>query len=282
MAWTCRAFFVLACLAAPAMIRAHADAEGYKGFHFSTGECGSGDTDCSLRVPKPWTAEEIRLMSAAVDDIEKHSDGRDVIRLAQEHGARELRRYTTGVFASQPQSAIAAELRRGDAALNVYDRFLEDPKARDVHSGRPGYLLLAQRLLHECFHAVDAIDHWSAEADFRRAVGFTTAGARSLFSVENPDDVAILQTWDTELRRLETEHDYAAEWRLNRSLALRMRPVRVPTMRSISSPAEAFAEIGSHLILEPAARSYLARPVVAFFDTRVFPKVRRGQRALRG
>ena len=60
-----------------------------------------------------------------------------------------------------------------------------------------------------------------------------------------------------------------------RSLALRLQPVRVPSMRSVANPAEAFAEIGAHLVLDPSARTYLARPVVEYFDVSVFPALRR-------
>lgn len=49
-----------------------------------------------------------------------------------------------------------------------------------------------------------------------------------------------------------------------------MRPIRVPTMQSIRSPAEAFAEIGSHLVLDQNARKYLPSELTAYFDANVF------------
>jgi hypothetical protein len=41
-------------------------------------------------------------------------------------------------------------------------------------------------------------------------------------------------------------------------------------IQAARSPAEAFAEIGSHLILDPLARRYLPLELVNYFDTRVF------------
>ena len=49
-----------------------------------------------------------------------------------------------------------------------------------------------------------------------------------------------------------------------------MRPVRIPSIQAARSPAEAFAEIGSHLILDPLARQYLPKELVDYFDRRVF------------
>jgi hypothetical protein len=63
--------------------------------------------------------------------------------------------------------------------------------------------------------------------------------------------------------------------RVNRSLALKLRPTRVPSIRATRSPAEAFAEIGAHLVLDPKARTYLPADIVDYFDRHVFvPGVR--------
>ena len=69
---------------------------------------------------------------------------------------------------------------------------------------------------------------------------------------------------------------------LNRSLALKLRPTRVPSIRATRNPAEAFAEIGAHLVLDPKARAYLPADIVAYFDRQVFapthPARRTGRR----
>jgi hypothetical protein len=83
-------------------------------------------------------------------------------------------------------------------------------------------------------------------------------------------EVAALVRFDDDLARFEQSSSWAAQWRLNQTLALGMRPIRVPTMQSIRSPAEAFAEIGSHLILDQNARKYLPSKLTAYFDANVF------------
>ena len=61
---------------------------------------------------------------------------------------------------------------------------------------------------------------------------------------------------------------------LNRSLALKLRPTRVPSIRATRTPAEAFAEIGAHLVLDPKARTYLPADIVAYFDRQIFVAAR--------
>jgi hypothetical protein len=120
-------------------------------------------------------------------------------------------------------------------------------------------------------HAVDGLPgKLSAEAEFLRVAGFTRTGSRVRFEVTTDAEVTALVRFDKDLARFERAGDYAAQWRLNRSLALSTRPIRVPTMQSIRGPAEAFAEIGSHLILDQKARQYLPHDLTTYFDAHVF------------
>ena len=45
-----------------------------------------------------------------------------------------------------------------------------------------------------------------------------------------------------------------------------MRPVRGPTIQATVRPAEAFAGFGAILVLDPNARAYSSRDLVAYFD----------------
>ena len=101
-------------------------------------------------------------------------------------------------------------------------------------------------------------------------VGFQRVGEKWRYRVDTASEVAALVRFDKELLALERSGDAAGQWRLNRSLALNMRPTRVPAMHSIRSPAEAFADIASHLILDPNARTYLPRQYASYFDSNVF------------
>jgi hypothetical protein len=61
-------------------------------------------------------------------------------------------------------------------------------------------------------------------------------------------------------------------------IVLKLRPTRVPSIQATRSPAEAFAEIGAHLVLDPKARAYLPAEIVAYFDREVFVSARPARR----
>jgi hypothetical protein len=241
----------------------------YQGFMFSPGQCKDGESDCLHRGPKAWKQSEIDTLKKSIDEIRRSINGRDVTDRAQTLDAATLQRFTRALVGGTPVPAIGAALRRDRTAkgIDLYDRVFISSKARDKYSGTPGYLLVAHTLLHECFHA---IDNQSLQTTFAELVGFVDAGGRWRFAIRSQAEAAALTQFDNELLRMEQSGDFKGEADLNRRLALAMRPVRFPTMLSTSGPAEAFAEIGAHLILDPNARDYLPRPVVDYFVEKVF------------
>jgi hypothetical protein len=273
-----RGFLELAAIAALVAVGtlAHLGATGqdagvinHEGFALSPGQCETGPLDCGLRGPKAWTGHEIEAVKKAIDEIVDRPGGRSVLARAQQRGAAVLYRFGVGLDRLSPQAGIVATLRRGRrpaAGIDLYDRFFALPGVRDAHSGKPGYLLVAHTLLHECMHAID--DH-SETSEFLEVAGFVRAGSRWRFSA-SAAEAAALTRWDTELPRLEQAGDILELNRLNRKLALDLRPVRVPALTSIRGPAEAFADVGSHLILDDNARTYLPKALVAYFDANVF------------
>ena len=243
----------------------------YLGFIIAPGRCDAGATDCELRKPKPWTAGEIDTLKGAIDEIVARPMGKLIIDRAQRRGFLTLERYAfAGINpesgAPYPPPGPTAALRPYLYTIDIYDPYFAKPRRRDPFSGKPGYLDAARLLLHECFHAVDNL---SRTDEFRKLAGFMRAGSAFTFAAGNEADVHALTEFAKYFNSLESPGDWERLWRANRSLALGMKPVRVPTMGSIRSPAEAFAEIGSHLILDPRARTYLPRETVAYFDERV-------------
>jgi hypothetical protein len=241
----------------------------YEGFAFTTFTCTVEDVACRLAAPKAWTPAEIATVKMAIDEILSHSRGRELAARMTKLGTRDLRRFASGVRKGVPVPAIAAALQRRptSAAIAVYDRFFATQDHRDTHSGRPGYLFVSQLLLHEWMHAIDT---WSDDAEFLKVAGFIRAGARWRFAVQTPAEVEALTQWDRDLEALEKSGDFVAQLHLNRRLALNLKPIRFPTMDCLRGPAEAFAEIGSHLILDPNARNYLPVELVAYFDRHIF------------
>jgi hypothetical protein len=256
---------------------AETDKIDYGGFAVVAGTCAPAETDCEARGPKAWSSGDVAILKAAVNAIVRSSAGKAVIAAAQQGGVREIRRYSSegGRSESQdgpPSAGRIALLRRvgPTAAIDLHDPYFARGQERDAFSGRPGYLLVAEVLLHECFHALDTV---SQSPEFLRLVGFSRAGATWRFEGRTSADVTSLTSFSAQYRRLADKGDWAGIWRANRSLALSMRPVRVPSMMSVRSPAEAFAEIGAHLILDPRARTYLPPETVAYFDAYILPPI---------
>lgn len=240
----------------------------YRGFTFSSGRCEPGQSACARSIPKEWTPSEIAVAKNAIDEILSGKDGVTVVERAHQRGVSALRRY--GVFIGRlgPVPAAAA-LRRDQntAAVEIFDTFFASPGGRDSFSGKPGFLLVSAILLHECMHAIDDV---SREAEFLKVAGFVRRGERWRFSVNTGGEAAVLARFNQEFAPLEMAGDFMAEWRLGRDAAMDMRPVRVPTIQATVRPAEAFAEIGAMLVLDPNARKYLPRDLVAYFDRHVF------------
>jgi hypothetical protein len=259
-------FVPLAMLASAdqAVVRSHA------GFAIEDGACGE-EVACLQRGPKAWTPSEMQTFEEAVRDIQTRPGGQEILKRAQEAGARRVGRFQVGLAEDKPQPGIGAALLRTQAyrGIHLYDRWFSLSKLRDTVGGKPGYRVTSQVLLHECFHAVD---RFSNDPAFMTAAGFVSAGSRWRFSAATVPDMELMLRFEKMQPILESKHDVAGLSRLNRQLALARRPVRVPSMRAVTNPAEAFAEIGSHLIIDARARRYLRKDLVRYFDERVFGK----------
>jgi hypothetical protein len=244
-------------------------------FTFVAGTCEESQGDCQTRGPKAWTDDEASLVSAALDAIAARPLGRLVLNRVALQGVMTLRRFSSG-GASRPKDplgiASAAQFDRTSPAqaIDVHDLYFSYRDVRDRFSGNPGYLLTAEILLHECFHVLDGGTGSLATA---RLAGFSRSGTGWHFSILTAEDALVFNTLSVERARA-GDRSVDVE-RVNRSLALKLRPRRVPSIRATRSPAEAFAEIGAHLVLDPKARTYLPADIVDYFDRHVFvPGVR--------
>ena len=240
----------------------------YRGFAFAAGWCGSDQPACTASVPRHWTTVEVEVVKSAIDEILARPEGADVLERTRQRGVTVLRRYEAfiGRFG---RNATAAALRRDRVApaVEIYDSFFGSPGRRDAYSGKPGFLLVSEILLHECMHAIDDV---SRSAGFLKAAGFVNSGDTWRFAVNTADEAAALSRFNEEFARLEAGGDFIAQWRLGRDAAMNMRPIRVPTIQATVRSTEAFAEIGAVLVLDPNARKYLPRDLVAYFDRNVF------------
>jgi hypothetical protein len=111
----------------------------------------------------------------------------------------------------------------------------------------------------------------SESAEFAALIGFVSAGAKLRFAASTESEVLALTRYGDAITRVPAGNRVEL-WRTSRSFALQMRPVRIPSMQSLQSPGEAFADIGSHLILDRRARRYLPKQIVAYFDKHVLSR----------
>jgi hypothetical protein len=256
------------------------EVRAHRGFAFAAGTCEEPTGDCGTRGPKAWNDEEASLVSAALDAIAAKPLGRLVLDRAALQGLTTLRRFTSGA-ASRPKDPLgigsAAQFDRASAAhaLDIHDPYFSYRGVRDGFSGRPGYLVTAETLLHEYFHV---LDDGKGSLAMARLAGFSLSGSRWRFSMVTTEDALVYSRASAAAERARAGDRSVDVLALNRSLALKLRPTRVPSLYATYSPAEAFAEIGAHLVLDPNARTYLPGDIVAYFDREVFiprPTVRR-------
>ena len=253
--------------------------ESHGGFRFEKGDCDRDPGFCERRQPKAWTSDEITIVKQAIDEILTRPLGPEALARCRRNGFDTLRRYTAvgetewstaPDFLPRPQANLHWDPLAPSIDFN--DEFFRDRGLRDSFSGRPGYLVSAAVLLHECMHALDEVSRYPM---FRDLVGFVRAGTRWRFIAGTQSDVAAITEFNRQIVKLARLNDRAGMWRANRRFALSMKPVRLPTMSAVRGPGEAFAEIGAHLILEDRARQYLPKEVVAYFDRNVLEPLTR-------
>jgi hypothetical protein len=244
---------------------------GNRAFAFATGTCEEIATDCQTRGPKAWTDDEVSVASAALDAIAAKRLGRLVLDRVALQGVRTLRRFSTGSPGPKDNLSVesTAQFDRTSPAqaIDIHDLYFSYRGVRDGFSGQPGYLLTAEILLHECFHV---LDQGKGSLALANLAGFSRSATGWHFSILSAEDALIFNSLRAAGERVRGGDQSIDVLRLERSLALKLRHTRVPSIRATRNPAEAFAEIGAHLVLDPTARAYLPADIVAYFDRQVF------------
>ena len=244
------------------------------GFELGRGRCDVPDpSHCDGRRAGKWTTDERAAVGAAVAEIASKPLGRALITAAQARGARALRRYDVGLVPRDERPLVTAEtinalFYRGDPRepfVEIFDRYFEQ-RYRDRSSGS-GFQ--ARILLHELFHVVDdGGSRYSSADNFRTAVGFTRDWLPPLLS----DDLKIEQARvATRVNDLATVGRPDEAWEVGRAFARRFS---MPSMRSMHSAKEGFAELGTHIVLGGEPLDYLKPAVREYFDTVVFAPLR--------
>ena len=240
----------------------------HQGFAFSPGSCELGPQFCAIAVPREWTADEIGLVSGALDEIAATDLGRRIIDHALSNGFRTLRRFARaakpdGERVYQADAATVATTHHDDQGavktIDLTDRFFERHALRDQFSGPPGYLLTTEVLAHELVHAVDMDQRYSGTETFRRGVRLGMPAALQ----------ADVDAANAQRRALVDAGQHADDWYASRSFAIVRLRGRLPSLHALEGYREAFAEIGAHLVLDANARAQFEPRVIRYFTQSV-------------
>jgi hypothetical protein len=240
----------------------------HRGFAFAAGTCELGPRFCAIAAPRDWTADEIALVSGALDEIAASDLGRRITERALSNGFGTLRRFARaakpdGERGYQLDAATVATTHHDDQGavktIDLTDRFFERRALRDQFSGPPGYLLTTEVLAHELVHAVDMDQRYSATETFRRGVRLGMPAALQ----------ADVDAANAERRMLVEAGRHADDWYASRSFAIVRLRGRLPSLHALEGYREAFAEIGAHLVLDANARAQFEPRVIRYFTQSV-------------
>jgi hypothetical protein len=226
---------------------------------------------CVTASPKNWTVEERRLIEDSLDRLTAHELVRGILVKALENGYSGVRRYSSDT----KKDASGAHVTKFSPGFVLYtskvvgitDAFFQTAEVRDPRSGyRFGDFIL----LHELIHAFDDRKE-SLRPGFTAVTGWQFRNNRWVYT--NAVTVSDYNGVFADTLTLYARGRYADAWTRDRSFATSM-VFPLPTIQSLATPGESFADILAHLILDPTAASYLKRPVVEWFESQVFPTLR--------
>ena len=265
MSLACSAALILLLGAGPRGSQEHSP---HRGFRFAPGTCELGPQFCAISLPREWTAAEVELVSAALDDIARSALGQKIIERALASGFSTLRRFARAARLEpasgyQPDVATVATAHHDEAdavrTIDFTDRFFERRALRDQFSGPPGYLLTTEVLAHELVHAVDVGGRYSGTETFRRSVRLGMPAALQ----------ADVDAANAERLRLVAEGRHADDWYASRSFAIVRLRGRLPSLHALEGYREAFAEVGAHLVVDANARAQFEPRVIQYVERSV-------------
>jgi hypothetical protein len=256
--------FILALVAAAA-------STGHTGFSLlPAAKCdeASDVRQCLVARPQEWSTDERRVIQDSMGRLTAHALVQGLLVGAQENGYNGLRRFATDTrqdptHGRVPKFSPAFVLYRSKV-IGITDAFFQTSNVRDpVSDYHFGDLIL----VHELAHAFDDRSV-STELGFTSVTGWVFRNNR--WEYANPVGVSAYNGVYADTLTLYARGRYAEAWTRDRSFATSMT-FPLPTIQSLASPGEAFADILAHLIVDGKATTYLKPDVVRWFQSNVYP-----------
>lgn len=223
---------------------------------------------CRAAGPKEWLPEERQIVGEALQRLSAHELARGIVAAAVENGYSGLRRYVTHTEADREQRYVPTYspgfVLFGTKTIGMTDAFFQTAHLSDPIAGyRFGDLML----LHELVHAYDD-QRVSIDREFTARSGWRLRDERWVYAY--PVHASTYHGVFAETLTLYALGKPAQAWARSRSFATTL-PFPVPTIQSLASPGESFADVLAHLILDVGAASYLKPDLVDYFKRDVFP-----------
>lgn len=226
---------------------------------------------CAVASPKPWSEDERRSIGDALQRIAGQELVRGIIVGALDNGYEGLRRYATDTEPA-PGSGWEPKFSPGFVLYGAREVAVTDAYflTADMTDAKSAYRFGDLILIHELAHAFDDRAR-SIDEGFTSLVGWTFkdgawAYARRVGWSQYHGVLADTLT-------LYGRGRYRDAWTRDRAFATSLA-YPLPTIQSLVNPAESFADMLAHLMLDSTARSYLDARVVAWFEQQVFPGLR--------
>jgi hypothetical protein len=269
------------CAGYPAASARTTDASG--GLEFSllpSAKCDEAADirQCLVSGPKDWSPSERLVMQAAMGRLLANELVQGLVVGARENGYTGLRRYSTdtkkdATYGTVPKFSPGF-IHYGSKVIGITDLFFDTERFRDpISDYRFGDLML----LHELVHAFD-------DRKGSNALGFTSVSGWVLrndrWAYVNPVGISEYNGVYAETLALYARGNYGEAWTRSRSFATSMT-FPLPTIQSLATPGESFADILAHLLIDSRAATYLKPQVVAWFESNVFPTLRENARRFR-
>ena len=157
----------------------------YKGFKFVTLSSCTGEWDeawCLDSIPKPWTSEEINLITKALKDIENHHKLSDFLNVVKQSKYNMFYRYH--LAAHNPSQAASAASSVEVKSIDIYNR-LFNHWMRQVNPDEYYEEIIKGTLIHEMTHVIDFLNAESQARKYSHAPQFAELSEWNFNSIEN-------------------------------------------------------------------------------------------------
>ena len=233
-------------------------------------KCGeaSDARHCLVAGPKEWSADERQVIQETLRRLTANALVQGILVGAQDNGYAGLRRYATDTK-QDPTYGLAPKFSPGfvhypSRVIGITDAFFQTADLTDPISG---YRFGDAILVHELIHAFDDRER-STDPGFTAVSGWVFRNNR--WDYDFPVSVSAYSGVFAESLTLYGRGHYDEARTRDRSFATTLA-FPLPTLQSLASPGEAFADILAHLIVDRRAATYLKPDVVTWFEGNVFP-----------